>query len=243
MTFKQRLFAKIKIDPADPDGCWLWTAATDRYGYGMIGRDGRTTLAYHATYELYHGPIPPGARLTHVCRTRGCVRPDHLEPQTFEQRLLSKISVDPADPEGCWLWVAGTDKDGYGTISRDGRTTRAYHATFELYHGPVPAGKILDHVCRVKSCVNPDHLRVSTNKENMENRSGAQRNNRSSGVRGVTWHKRDGRWQVQVQHNGRYHFGGLFDSLDAAAEAARALRLKLFTHNDLDRRAEGEAAA
>src|SRR5690606_41455851 len=98
MTFKQRLFAKIKV-PTDPDGCWLWTAGTDRYGYGKIARDGRPVLAYHAAYEMYNGPVPPGARLTHGCRELLCVGPDQLDPETLDQRLVAKIKM-PTTTEG-----------------------------------------------------------------------------------------------------------------------------------------------
>src|SRR5690606_26295015 len=232
VTFKQRLFAKIKV-PTDPDGCWLWTASTDRHGYGKIARDGRPVLAYHATYEMYNGPVPPEARLTHVCREKLCVRPDHLAPQTLEQRLFAKIKVS-IEPDGCWIWAAGTDRNGYGKTRRDGRYVPAHRAVYEVYCGPTPAGMQLDHICHVRACVNPEHLRPVTSKQNHENRAGANKNSRS-GVRGVYWCTRSGRWRVEVMHDGRKYRGGYFDDLNEAAEAARALRNRLYTHNNTDR--------
>ena len=152
---------------------------------------------------------------------------------TFEERLFAKIMFDPADPDGCWVWVGAT-ASGYGQIRRDGRLIQAHRATYELYVGSIPPGMSLDHLCHTRRCVRPDHLRIVTNKQNQEHRAGANKNSRS-GVRGVSWNTRRGRWEVRVGHHGRYHFGGYFDDLDAAAEAARALRLKLFTHSDPDR--------
>ena len=153
---------------------------------------------------------------------------------TFKQRLFAKIKIDPTDPHACWVWVGATTWDGYGRVSRDGRLIYAHRATYELYVGSIPPGMFLDHLCHTRNCVRPDHLRIVTHKQNHENRAGANKNNRS-GVRGVTWHKRSGRWEVQVKHNGRHRFGGYFDDLDAAADAARALRNQLFTHNTGDR--------
>jgi len=160
---------------------------------------------------------------------------------TFKQRLFAKIKIDPTDPNGCWLWMAATNSKGYGQIwdgtftpAGNRRMAKAYRAVYEIYRGPIPAGKQLDHTCHVRRCVNPEHLRPVTSKQNHENRAGARRGSRS-GVRGVSWNSRRGKWRVAVGHNGRNHHGGYFDDLDDAAEAARALRNRLYTHNDADR--------
>jgi hypothetical protein len=92
----------------------------------------------------------------------------------------------------------------------------------------------IDHICHNRACVNPQHLRLTTHKQNQENRGGAQRNS-SSGVRGVIKHGR--RWQATVVHNKQRHRAGLFDDIPSAAAAVKALRLELFTHNDIDRAA------
>ena len=148
--------------------------------------------------------------------------------QTIADRFWSKV-----DKSGeCWIWTAGTDRHGYGRFSRGrGKTLQAHRVAYELLVGPIPAGKMLDHRVECpKNCVNPEHLRPATNRENSQNRAGANRNSRS-GVRGVYWHARNGRWQVQVGHA---HVG-MFDSIEEAAEAARLKRLEVFSHSDADR--------
>lgn len=71
-----------------PDGCWEWTAYRNRFGYGRFGMDGEVVLAHRVAYEMLVGPIPDGLSLDHLCRNRGCVRPDHLEPVTAAENVL-----------------------------------------------------------------------------------------------------------------------------------------------------------
>ena len=59
----------------DPDGCWRWTAARFRKGYGMLRRDGKNHYAHRLVYELIVGPIPTGLQLDHLCRIPECVNP------------------------------------------------------------------------------------------------------------------------------------------------------------------------
>lgn len=80
--------------------------------------------------------------------------------------IESCIVIDPAS--GCWLWSGYLNKQGYGRCQRDGRLVMAHRYVYEKYRGPIEAGKQLDHLCRVTSCVNPDHLEQVTNSENVQ---------------------------------------------------------------------------
>lgn len=71
-------------------------------------------------------------------------------------------------PDGCWLWTASIDGHGYGQFRANGTTVKAYRWAYEDIIGPVPDGLELDHLCRVRLCVNPDHLEPVTHKVNME---------------------------------------------------------------------------
>lgn len=77
----QRFFDRVQPEPMS--GCWLWTGAIAKNGYG------RTSAGYaHRTaYELNVGPIPAGLDLDHKCRTRSCCNPEHLEPVTRSENL------------------------------------------------------------------------------------------------------------------------------------------------------------
>jgi hypothetical protein len=75
----------------------------------------------------------------------------------------------------CWEWSASLDRDGYGEFQEylvGGRNKkwRAHRWCWEFLVGPIPSGMQLDHICRNKACVMPDHLEVVTNAENMRRR-------------------------------------------------------------------------
>jgi hypothetical protein len=68
---------------------------------------------------------------------------------------------------GCWEWTRGKLPQGYGVVSIAGRPWRAHRALFEILAGPIPDGLGLDHLCRNRCCVNPDHLEPVTTRENL----------------------------------------------------------------------------
>lgn len=78
--------------------------------------------------------------------------------------------VDRWDPDHCWLWTANTNERGYGRMSSGGAggtTLYAHRVAYELLVGPIPEGLQIDHLCRVRACVNPKHLEPVTHAENM----------------------------------------------------------------------------
>lgn len=89
-------------------------------------------------------------------------------PARFESRLA--LGVEPAhapDLGPCWLWTAHVNDDGYGVLKVEGRTRPAHIWSYEYHVGEVPTGLELDHLCRVRACVNPWHLDPVTHAENV----------------------------------------------------------------------------
>ena len=142
-----------------------------------------------------------------------------------EARFWSKVDKTES---GCWLWTAGKIR-GYGSFHVDGCTVLAHRWAYELMVGPIPDDMELDHrhTCP-KNCVNPDHLRPATHKQNLQNLAGATTRS-ATGIRGVYRYR--GKLRVEV---GR-HKGGIFDRTVLAMQAAIWLRNELYTHNDADR--------
>lgn len=73
-----------------------------------------------------------------------------------------------ADGSGCWVWQRARSGSGYGQI-RDGRGHQrgVHRLAYELVKGPIPEGLTIDHLCRVRLCINPDHLEAVTHRENV----------------------------------------------------------------------------
>ena len=71
---------------------------------------------------------------------------------------------------GCWLWKKHIVPSGYGAAWDDGKRVRAHRLSYEVFIGPIPDGAIIMHKCDVRHCVNPSHLRVGTQAQNIKDR-------------------------------------------------------------------------
>src|SRR5699024_1255359 len=125
----------------------------------------------------------------------------------------------------CLVWTGTKDKDGYGHIRDNGKTQLAHRFAWWREHGEISEGKIIDHTCHNKACVNIHHLRLATASQNSSHLIGAQANG-SSGIRNV--YQSYDKWQVRVTKNSIPHSFGVFDDINEAAEVAEAARKKLF---------------
>ncbi len=85
--------------------------------------------------------------------------------KALEERFNEKWI--PVPESGCWLWAGSVSNAGYGLILVNGKMRRAHRVGYELYRGAIPAPLVLDHLCRVTVCVNPNHLEAVTRKENI----------------------------------------------------------------------------
>jgi hypothetical protein len=90
----------------------------------------------------------------------------NVKPNDFV-RFFSKVKINGT----CWEWI-GSKRCLYGRfgvgghIKNGGKVIQAHRFSYELLKGPIPKGLQLDHLCRNRSCVNPEHLEIVTNQEN-----------------------------------------------------------------------------
>lgn len=89
-----------------------------------------------------------------------------LTPEQIICRLEERVYKDPNS--GCWIYLGQINAKGYPLCSFvNFKTKTAYRLVYELCKGKIPAGLEIDHVCRVRSCINPNHLDAVTHAENM----------------------------------------------------------------------------
>ncbi len=79
--------------PEPNTGCWLWLGTLSKAGYGRIMIRRQQKRAHRVAYEYFKGPIPPGLDLDHLCFTKVCINPDHLEPVTRSVNMKRALHV------------------------------------------------------------------------------------------------------------------------------------------------------
>ena len=95
-------------------------------------------------------------------------------------RFMTKINKTPS---GCWEWIASTDRDGYGNFNYPTSTStikRAHRASYDYFYGGIPEGMQVLHKCDNPPCVNPTHLYLGSNQQNVNDREDRNRNHKKN---------------------------------------------------------------
>jgi len=67
----------------------------------------------------------------------------------------------------CWIWNGAKTTDGYGQIKSGDKIQYVHRLSYQFHKGEIPKGLQIDHLCRVRNCINPEHLQVVTLRENV----------------------------------------------------------------------------
>jgi len=126
----------------------------------------QSTSRTRTTYSLVCERCQQGFR-TQSGRQRFCSRSCSslsIVRSTLADRFASKYEVNEA---GCWIWTGARNSDGYGSFAVQRKARSAHVVSWELSGRPRTPGMELDHLCRVRECVNPNHLEQVTHRENV----------------------------------------------------------------------------
>jgi hypothetical protein len=148
--------------------CLIWT--------GPLFSDGRPRWRNQRVQRLL-APQGVGSVVTN-CGNPTCVTVEHIAPSgrrsggngwgKESSRFADRISIGPTfrDLGPCWLWDVVHPVTGYGTLCVESRNLLAHRWSYEHHVAEIPAELQIDHLCRNRACVNPDHLEPVTNREN-----------------------------------------------------------------------------
>lgn len=187
----KRFWRRVEKGNGEHD-CWNWSGYRGAKGHGIFVVDGKIIGAHRISFELANGEIPEGMIVAHSCGNPACVNPNHLfidshsrkgsvlDEYKHQQHHSKSISweyrfftfVDKtSSPNGCWLWTGGVGKHRYGSFKINRKYNAAHRVAYCIANnidiGELPQDLYVLHSCDNPLCVNPDHLRLGTQIDNM----------------------------------------------------------------------------
>lgn len=157
--------------------CWKWTGFHVRGGIeprASIG--GKCVDVRKFTYKALVGPLPPRTPVANTCGDPSCVNPGHMAPgmrsapTAYKARTRDRIMGKTTRDGDCLLYGGYLTPAGYGLVTVSGKTVSAHRAIYSLCNGPIPSGACVMHTCDKPACVNPAHLVLGTQLDNMRDR-------------------------------------------------------------------------
>jgi hypothetical protein len=164
------------------DKCWKWVGGTTagRVGIISVGAHGSVSARSMAWVMFKGEPFCRGVPIVTTCGETLCVSPKHLARRrdTYESRFWAIVEKT----NHCWRWNGLKSTDGYGSFFM-GRLMNAHRASWIINVGKIPAGMSVLHKCDVRECVNPQHLFLGDQLDNMRDCSEKKRfNDRRGGL-------------------------------------------------------------
>lgn len=212
-----------KVDSVDLEKCWPVRGRLDKDGYAYIQIQGVSWRAHRLAHVLWNGPIPEGLVVDHRCWVRNCVNPRHLRVLTVDENLAwdaRKVYLGPAKPPKTKIAAAlrnqaGECRKGHnlaevGLVTKNGRNGK-------------PTCRMCQMVTQAK------HREANGLPAVLTGRINGKRdpNLPKSGVKGISWNSKAGKWFVAVYFLGKNHYSGTHAELSDAVTALKELHERL----------------
>ena len=139
-----------------------WTLSGARFGEGHF--PGLKLL-----HQRWHGMAAPAAAAPATPPVAWRFPCGWKRAESFWVKVNKEGPIPAFKPSlgPCWIWTGGLSKKGYGVFSLGGVSQLAHRVAYEWILGAVPAELELDHLCRVRACVRPNHLEAVTHRVNL----------------------------------------------------------------------------
>lgn len=153
----------------------------------------------------------------------------------FDETLLQDRiwqNCIPVPFSGCWIWLGSVGAGRYGRIMVRGKRKQAHRVAYEAFKGLIPKGLCACHRCDVSLCVNPDHLFLGTQADNVRDclAKGRHRNHAPASVWSNVFcaglHRKKP-WRTRIKKNGHTYYRGYFATREEARAAVVPLRIQV----------------
>jgi len=140
-------------------------------------------------------------------RTTGTVGPAkfrrRFQPGSTLKEKLEGVGWEVDTATGCWIYqgrISQGQRRGYGRITLGGKEVQAHRAAFMVWSGPIPDGYVIMHTCDTRTCVNPAHLKLATQADNLRDRDAKRRGNNSRKTECKWGHPFDAKNTIWYRH-------------------------------------------
>lgn len=157
-SIKRRFFKFIR----KTESCWFWLGGKDLHFWV----NGKNECARRFSYVLSGNPLDKDSLVQLIpCKNNDkCINPSHLIPLSKEDYFLINLNKTKT----CWNWGPVTKGHSYGRMSVNGKRVYAHRYSYEYFNkSKIPDHLVVRHKCDNPRCVNPEHLILGTQKDNI----------------------------------------------------------------------------